>query len=500
MALFERSPRPDCTVEGHGFITRLGLFAHGVQSNPLVGPASYMTHTNTYTEAGQKHLEAMCQQWTRKAVQNAIDEENGLHDIGPPITKRKACATPLAALLREIEKGRMPTDVLPASYYQETIGISKSFNVQSTDHPSAKVGERLLRSSTRDRGRDQNRQDRPSRRSRSAPSKKRSSKSTRKSHRSKFAEALVAEARAVARAVDDTDRELSLTEQAYLEQSLQKASRAIHATKEASAPRRAAAAVAVARERLQSGLELGEEPSPRLKRSLSRSRDVEEPISPSQPPLSVRASRLAGKERALRDQIAALDAQLHDLQQTCLSTDGASADDEFSGSSSLRDDADVSSEQEDEIEEDDHVVEAEEIGVRSTRVKTPVLLVPDSSFGRFKNGELRVVARRQSGKRGELTSPRSARVKSNVYGQLEPNVFVEFEETKDDDDEVDDEVDDGEEEIGFAIARVKSPRSHTSRKRRSGKAASLSPVVSAVRDIVAELSLSPRNLRKSLAY
>jgi len=144
--MFDKSPRPEPTKEGMGFLTKQGLLAQGTASNPLVGPASYLAHTGTFTEAGQRHIEKMCSTWMKKQVNDATDDAAGLNDKGPEISKRKPCSTPLASLLCQIEKGRLPSDVLPSSYYEHAIGKAKSFNAKSSDQTSESLGAKLCRS------------------------------------------------------------------------------------------------------------------------------------------------------------------------------------------------------------------------------------------------------------------------------------------------------------------------------------------------------------------
>lgn len=508
MALFERSPRPDCTVEGHGVITRLGLFAHGVQSNPLVGPASYLSHSGTYTEAGQKHLEEMCQAWTRKSVQYAIDEENGLHDIGPPITKRKACATPLASLLAEIEKGRMPSDVLPTSFYKEAIGVPNSFNIQSTDTTPARLTERMMRCSTRERGRDRETQGQR-RRTRSAPAKNRRAKSIeRGGHTQGFADALVAEARAVARAANEAEQELSLTEKAFLDQSLQKASRAIYATRQPSSPRSRRMREMVTHDSSFNGQDdvrsihlhrhTVDDESDQGDSDSQGSEDNEEdedsesftdlPVPPSRSQMQgSRKHSFASKERALKQRIADLDAQLYELQSSLSSSSSASADDEYSITSDDVEASSSPSQNSSESKSHSHKGLAGRAPQRKSKSQRFVISNPD--LAELQDGEIHLVLKPKLPKK---SSPRATSRSQSFRSRSE----YDMEETKDDED---DDVTHGTEYLIQSSRKgIQSPRDNKRKEQQQKlRAKSMSPVVNAVRDIMAELSLSPRSMRKS---
>jgi len=125
-------------------ITRHGLLAAGVKPNPFVSPASYMCHSNTATEEGQLHLERMCRQWTLRQIEKAIEEEQRIPSHLDPHKPRVGTSTPLSALLLEMEKGRLPSDLQESATAPGAIGTHVYFNV--TAEPPKKITERLRRS------------------------------------------------------------------------------------------------------------------------------------------------------------------------------------------------------------------------------------------------------------------------------------------------------------------------------------------------------------------
>lgn len=137
MTLFDRAVRSEPTVEGRGVVTRQGLLAQGVAANPLVGPATYLAHSGTHTAKGQAHIERSCYEWAEEAL--AMAEEAGAcegEDLRRPRTKGRACATPLSALVAQLERGWTPSDE-KRSATNNGVGGNTSFNVTASQHKTA---------------------------------------------------------------------------------------------------------------------------------------------------------------------------------------------------------------------------------------------------------------------------------------------------------------------------------------------------------------------------